>query len=474
MKYLLPLLTVACLFFACKKAADVDAVLVPEILKINEDSARILVGEQATFTLKYINNQAVQATPPASTVWSTDNVNIATVTNQGIVRGIAAGTTVVRASYNNISSTARVIVAPIFPETLTIVQPSATVVAGSTFPLTLRYTNTAGNQVPPPANVLWSSTNSAVASVNTQGIVTGISAGQTTIAATLNGIVASATITVAAATTLEALRIIQQNVNVDLSNSPILYTVEYKNTAGVVSPAPATLVWASTNTAVATITSGGMTTAVAAGQSVITATVNGIVASSSLTVTNNSAVASVTLSPANFLEIKLNQIGQLTAVARNASGNVIPNAPLSWTNDNTSFVNVANAGQVTATAYGTSNVKVSSMAVQSNSVMVQVMRAGEFQVQNAQGMAKLKFENGVLKLFTTADFGVSNGAPDLRIYLTNSATNVTGGVEIATLNIRTGAQSWVLPASVTISQYRYAMVWCRQFGGNYGRADLNE
>lgn len=473
MKYLLGILTLATLFFSCKKTADVAAVQVAEVLKINEDSAMILVGAQATFTLKYINAQAVQTTAPSSTVWATDNVAIATVNSQGLVTGVAAGTTIVRASYNNISTTAKVVVAPVFPETLVINEASGTVQVGSTFPFTLRFTNNTGAQASVPAGTVWSSNNTNIATVNAQGIVTGISAGQTVIRATYNGIVASSNITVTAATTSESLRIIQQNVTADVGTGTVNYTLEYRNPSGTIAPAPANVSWVSTNMNVATVNNLGVATLAAAGQTVITASVNGITASSSLTVTNNNLVTSVTLSPANFLEVKLNQTAQLTAVAKNASGNIVPSAPISWINDNTSFIGITNPGVVTATAYGTSNVRASSMGVQSNSVMVQVMRAGEFQGQNSQGMAKLKFENGVLKLFTSSNFGVSN-APDLRIYLTNNANNVTGAVEIATLNLRSGAQSWVIPTNVSITQYRYAMVWCKQFGGNYGRADLNE
>lgn len=473
MKYFFSVITLATLFFSCKKTADVAAVQVAEVLKINEDSARILVGAQTTFTLKYINAQAVQTTAPASTVWATDNSAIATVNSQGVVTGVAAGTTNVRASYNNISSTAKVVVAPVFPETLVINEASGTVQVGSTFPFTLKFTNNTGAQAPVPVSTVWSSSNTNIATVSAQGIVTGVAAGQTTIRATYNNIIATSTVTVTAASTQESLRIIQQNVTTDVASGNTTYTLEYKNASGTIAPAPANVVWASTNMNVATINNQGVATLVAAGQTVITASVNGITASSSLTLTNNNLVTSVTLSPANFLEVKLNQTAQLTAVARNASGNTVPSASISWINDNASFTSITNPGVVTANAYGTSNVKASAMGVQSNTVMVQVMRAGEFQGQNSQGMAKLKFENGVLKLFTSSNFGVSN-APDLRIYLTNNANNVTGAVEIATLNIRSGAQSWVVPTNVNITQYRYAMVWCKQFGGNYGRADLNE
>jgi hypothetical protein len=111
--------------------------------------------------------------------------------------------------------------------------------------------------------------------------------------------------------------------------------------------------------------------------------------------------------------------------------------------------------------------------------MVQVIRSGNFNGgSGSTGQAKLKIENGTLKLQTSSTFSVSTGAPDLRIYLSNSTTNITNAVEIATLNQRSGAQSWNVPATtsggqpITITSYQYVLVWCRQFGGNYGHVVL--
>ena len=77
----------------------------------------------------------------------------------------------------------------------------------------------------------------------------------------------------------------------------------------------------------------------------------------------------------------------------------------------------------------------------------------------------------MLKLQTTSNFSVAS-APDLRIYLGNNNNNINGAIEIATLTMRSGMQSWNIPGTVTITQYRYVIVWCKQFGGVYGVADL--
>ena len=104
--------------------------------------------------------------------------------------------------------------------------------------------------------------------------------------------------------------------------------------------------------------------------------------------------------------------------------------------------------------------------------MVQDIRKVNFTGMGSAGAAKLQIENNILKIETTAEFLVAGGPPDLRIYMGNNNDNIDGSVEIATLNDRDGMQSWNIPSTVQIGQYRYVIVWCKQFGGTYGVSDL--
>ena len=125
-----------------------------------------------------------------------------------------------------------------------------------------------------------------------------------------------------------------------------------------------------------------------------------------------------------------------------------------------------------AKAYGTSIISASSGGLQSAPVMVQVIRTGTYANKGSSGTAKLKIENNILKLETSADFRAPTSPPDLRMYLSNNSNNVNGGLELVTLNQRSGAQKWNVPTGVQISQYRYAVIWCKQYGVYYGSADL--
>jgi uncharacterized protein YjdB len=260
-----------------------------------------------------------------------------------------------------------------------------------------------------------------------------------------------------------------------LTAQTVQFTLKYYNNLGVLTTVPAGIVWSSDNMAIATVNQTGLATGVAVGQANIKATYNNISATAALAVVvNNSVLSTISITPNTTQEILLNGTVNLSAQGTNLAGGVISGLIFNWMSDAATIVQVNSLGVATGMAYGSANITASANGIQSAPTMVQVIRLGNFAGQNSMGMAKLKIENGTLKLQTTSNFSVAS-APDLRIYLNNSPSNVTGAVQIAPLSTAgqtSGARSWNVPAGITITQYRYAVVWCAQFGGVYGVVDF--
>jgi Electron transfer DM13/Bacterial Ig-like domain (group 2) len=266
----------------------------------------------------------------------------------------------------------------------------------------------------------------------------------------------------------ERLEMNVKNKSIAINDTAKFLVNFYDKLGNKINP-PSNIVWSSSKTDVATISQTGIATGKGSGQTTIKATYNNIEASALLTVVaDNNQVATVTLEA--IKEVKLNENAAVQAVVKNNLGQVLTGKTITWESDNTNLVSISATGEITGLGYGTANIKATVEGIQSNISMVQVIRIGNF-ANGGVGTAKLKIENGVLKLQTSSNFSVSGGAPDLRIYLSNS-NNATGALEIATLNQRSGMQTWNLPSNVSITQYRYALVWCKQFGGVYGLADL--
>lgn len=294
--------------------------------------------------------------------WSSSNVAVATVSPSGLVTGVSAGGPItITATSEGKSAVAQVTVTPPPVATVTVTPSPATVAAGEATQLaaTLR---DASNTVLTARTVTWSTSNAAIATVSSSGLVTGIAAlGPVSITASSEGKSGSAAVTV--------LPPPVRSVSVALSN-PIL-------TVGQSSQATATLrdingnelvgravTWSSANPAVASVTQTGLVTGVAAGGPVsISASSEGSAGSASVTVLPFNGVTSVTVTPTSeTLRGSTPGFGwtrQLQWIVNGSSG--IGQA-VTFLSLNTFVAKVSAAGVVTAGAEGVTQIQVTSVA----------------------------------------------------------------------------------------------------------------
>jgi hypothetical protein len=124
-----------------------------------------------------------------------------------------------------------------------------------------------------------------------------------------------------------------------------------------------TFTWASSNTAIATITAAGVATGVTAGSTQITANTAGIT-STAATLTVNPAIATVALTPLSAT-IKVGQTQQFTASATDASGNSVKQAQFTWHNSFGGVASIDANGLATALAPGTVMITASASGMTS-------------------------------------------------------------------------------------------------------------
>ena len=178
----------------------------------------------------------------------------------------------------------------------------------------------------PNGSTPWSSANTAVATVDNSGVVTGVSAGSSVITYTNSaGCQATTAVTV-------------NNLFILLGVTTICGTSTITLTG---SGAPAlTSPWTSSNTGAATVDNSGNVTGAGAGTATITYTnSNGCQASQVVTVNANPTISGV-------IPVCVSGTIQLTG-----SGTVNPTTP--WTTSNAGVATISNTGLVTAIASGT-------------------------------------------------------------------------------------------------------------------------
>lgn len=221
--------------------------------------------------------------------WSSNNTNVATV-NNGVVTALGSGTATITASSGNISTTCSVtVVSPeeVIPELtgLAMNLSNSSIEVGET--LQLSYTRTPSDAV--LETISWSSGNNSIATVNQNGLVTGISVGSTTITAYYGDISTTCNLTVTqSSTALTALSFNTSSVEMDVDEYVTLILTKTP------SNSPDTITWRSSNSSVATVTSSGVVHGVGGGTATITASSGSI--SATCTVKVNQAVSSDVLS----------------------------------------------------------------------------------------------------------------------------------------------------------------------------------
>jgi uncharacterized protein YjdB len=136
-----------------------------------------------------------------------------------------------------------------------------------------------------------------------------------------------------------------------------------------------TVDWSSANTAVATVSPSGLVTGRAVGSAVISASSEGRVGSTTVTVGPPAPVATVTVAP-SLATLSTGNSLQLTATLRDASGNALTGRTVTWSTSNSSIATVSGAGLVTALAVGQVTVTATSEGKGSSATITVVSSSG--------------------------------------------------------------------------------------------------
>ena len=164
-------------------------------LSISPPRLNLIVGGEGLLSGRAFD--AMDRTTIASFEWLSEDPAIATVgKTDGVVTAIAAGTTTVMVTSGALSATATVLVRPLDPPVAVAISPSAvSLIVGGAERLVARASDSTG--LTTIVSFEWSSADPAVATVGTSdGIVTAISSGVTTVTAAVGALRATATVSV--------------------------------------------------------------------------------------------------------------------------------------------------------------------------------------------------------------------------------------------------------------------------------------
>ena len=325
-------------------------------------SARLPVGTTIDLvaTVRDINGNILPVQP---VTWQSSDDAIASVSATGRVTAHAVGAVTISASAAGISGTSAVTVdpAPPIPVSSVVVSPaSATIQIGGTAQLAAVARDAAGNALTGRA-IGWSSGNEGVATVDQSGLVRAVSAGTVTITATSEGVsgTSSVTVTPLPPAPVASVAISPATSSLTIGQTQQL-TATLRDAAGNILTGRS-VSWGTSADGIASVSSTGLVTAVAVGNATITATSEGVSGTAAVTVAQV-PVATVTVTPATA-SIATGATVQLTAVARDASGNPLSGRSFTWSSGTPGIATVNASGLVTAVAAGSATIRATSEGV---------------------------------------------------------------------------------------------------------------
>ena len=296
-----------------------------------------------TNTLSLIATVAPSNATNKVVTWSSNSASV-TVQSSGMVTAVSAGSATITASCGGFTANC-IITVTVSVSSITVSPTTFTLNTGSTKSMTATILpSNATNKT-----VTWSSTNGSIATVNASGVVTGISAGSTTIQARAvdGGFLASSIGTVVVG--VQSVSLNSTSISLTKGNTfQAIATITPSNAANK------TLTWSSAMSSVATVSNTGLITAVGNGTGIISVFTQDGNKSASMIVRVSTMVTSVRLNQAS-LSLARNATASLTATL---SPSTASNQSVAWSSSNSAIVSVTSSGTIRGVAIGSTTITV--------------------------------------------------------------------------------------------------------------------
>ena len=243
------------------------------------------------------------------------------------------------------------------PASVVLVPEQQTFSVGELRQFTARVEDAAGHELR-GRTVAWSVSNPTVATVDDEGRVTGLSPGEARVRALVEGIAGEATVVIMARP-VATVEVQPPTATIPHDGAVQLQVTLRAENGSVVTGRP--IAFASENMSVATVDPTGLVRAAGEGTTRITATAEGRVGTSTVTV-GPEPVARVDVAPPSS-SLFVGEVVSLSATTRAAGGEVLTGRAITWRTSDAAVATVDGAGNVTGTGAGGATITATSEGV---------------------------------------------------------------------------------------------------------------
>ena len=393
----------------------------------------LMVGETVTF-LATARTAGGAVRGDVSFTWASSDTSVVSITSAGVATAVSAGTAMVRATADGITSSPVTInvAEPPPPEpvvaNVTVSPSEAMIETDATQQFAAKALTSDGPEIP-DAEFTWSSSDEMVASVDADGLATGVGAGEAMITATADSVSGTATLTVTDPPPPEPVVAI---VTVSPPSMMIMVEGMFRFTAVAMTidsmvVEDVDFTWMSDDTEVATVDETGLVTAVAAGTAMITATGNDVTSMPATVTVEESppVIDSVEIVDAMPVMLELGDTHQLMAVARTSDGTMIGGVTLAWSSDDNDVATVDSTGLVSAVGAGMAEITARTEETTSEPVTVTVAEPPPVVDRVTVSPSTASIEEGETRRFTARAYASDNQViPGKSFMWTSSRTSV--------------------------------------------------
>jgi len=162
----------------------------------------------------------------------------------------------------------------------------------------------------------------------------------------------------------------------------------------------------------------------------------------------------------------------------NEFGQIEP-AEIKWFSSDPSIISINSAGEGEGLAIGSSYLRAEYLSlVDSVKVVVGINVSSELEAREGVFMGNRNYiVNGTFSLAESgnnlvltfdSNFVTSNG-PGLYVYLSNSTSSTTGGIEMGKLKSNSGTQNYTVSMNeAQLGTYRHVLIYCKPFRVSFG------
>ena len=361
---------------SCGTMSDSDR---PEVASVTiwPDTASVVVGASRRLDV-IVQDEDGDTLSDRTVYWVTRDSSVVTVSESGLVRGIAIGTGEVAAVSEGVHDVAAVTVTPKPPARLEIVgdyQRVGTVGSTLSSELVVRATNEGGEGVA-GVTVTWSVAEGSGSTTPAQSVTDesgyartswtlGTTAGNQSVSAAVAGVEPVTFVTRAEPGPAATVVISPGDIRFGAIGSQTQLVATAADRYGNRLPEPS-FAWSSNSEGVATVEERGLLISRGNGTALITAQSGE--ASDTITVVVQQIVNSVAVSPPSFT-MYAGQLAQLIATAADSNGVVVPDVSFEWSTSNPAVALVDQEGRVLALFPGTATIAAQTRGVTGTSTV---------------------------------------------------------------------------------------------------------